>query len=45
MGQIDLGLQLMAYGLSGVFFVLIMFYAVIKLLDKIFPYSPEKEQG
>ncbi|MBZ4646339.1 MAG: hypothetical protein PWR27_1297 [Petroclostridium sp.] len=44
MDQINLGLQLMGYGLAGVFLVLILFYAVIRLLVKIFPYNPEEEQ-
>lgn len=37
MDNVTLGLQLMAYGLIGVFMVLILFYAVIKLLLKLFP--------
>ncbi|MDP3388249.1 MAG: OadG-related small transporter subunit [Eubacteriales bacterium] len=37
MDNVNLGLQLMGYGLAGVFMVLILFYAVIKLLLKLFP--------
>lgn len=37
MDNVNLGLQLMGYGLTGVFMVLILFYIVIKLLLKLFP--------
>jgi hypothetical protein len=37
MDSLNLGLQLMGYGLTGVFMVLILFYAVIKLLLILFP--------
>lgn len=39
MDEFKLGLELMGYGLSGVFMVLILFYAVIRLLVKVFPYK------
>ena len=41
MNELGLGLELMMYGLTGVFAVLIMFYFVIKLLLKVFPYKEE----
>jgi len=39
MTAMNLGLKLMLYGLSGVFSVLILFYGVIKVLGKMFPYK------
>ena len=39
MDEFKLGLELMGYGLTGVFMVLILFYAVIRLLVKVFPYK------
>jgi len=39
MNELSLGLELMAYGLTGVFAVLIMFFGIIKLLVKLFPYK------
>jgi Na+-transporting methylmalonyl-CoA/oxaloacetate decarboxylase gamma subunit len=44
MSDISLGLQLMQYGLAGVFLVLILFYFMIKALMKLFPYQPENEE-
>lgn len=41
MNELGLGVELMMYGLTGVFVVLIMFFFVIKLLLKIFPYKEE----
>ncbi|HSN65919.1 MAG TPA: OadG-related small transporter subunit [Fusibacter sp.] len=41
MYEFGLGLELMAYGLTGVFAVLILFFIVIKLLLKVFPYKGE----
>ena len=41
MNELGLGIELMMYGLTGVFVVLIMFYFVIKLLLKVFPYKEE----
>lgn len=41
--DIFLGLELMKYGLIGVFLVLILFYAVIVIMMKLFPHHPEKE--
>lgn len=45
MNDISLGLQLMVYGLAGVFLVLILFYVMIMLMMKIFPYRPESEEN
>lgn len=36
MNNIALGFELMAYGLSGVFIVLIIFYIAILILQKLF---------
>ena len=44
MSEISMGLQLMGYGLAGVFIVLIVFYAMILLMMKIFPHRPESEE-
>lgn len=44
MSDISLGLQLMEYGLAGVFLVLILFYILIIFLMKIFPYHPEEDK-
>ncbi len=41
MDEFGLGLELMAYGLTGVFVVLILFFIVIKLLLIVFPYKGE----
>jgi len=43
MSEISLALQLMVYGLAGVFLVLILFYWTIKALLKIFPYKKEEQ--
>jgi len=43
MSEISLALQLMVYGLAGVFLVLILFYWTIKALLKIFPYKEEEQ--
>ncbi len=42
MDKLGLGIQLMMYGLAGVFTVLILFYGMITGLMKLFPYKPEK---
>lgn len=42
MDKLGLGIQLMMYGLTGVFTVLIMFYGMIVGLMKLFPYKPEE---
>ena len=42
---ISMGLQLMGYGLTGVFLVLILFYAMILLMMKIFPHRPESDEA
>jgi Na+-transporting methylmalonyl-CoA/oxaloacetate decarboxylase gamma subunit len=44
MSEISMGLQLMGYGLAGVFLVLILFYVMILLMMKIFPYRPESDE-
>lgn len=44
MNDISLGLELMGYGLAGVFLVLILFYVMIVLMVKIFPFHPESEE-
>lgn len=41
MNDIFLGVELMKYGLIGVFSVLILFYVMIMILMKIFPYREE----
>jgi len=43
MSDFSLGLQLMEYGLAGVFIVLILFYVIILVLMKLFPYHPDNE--
>lgn len=45
MNDIALGMQLMQYGLSGVFLVLILFYAIIALLMKALPYNPKNDEN
>lgn len=42
MGVFNLGLQLMLYGLIGTFTVLFLFYAVLKIIMKVFPYKEDK---
>lgn len=39
------GLIVTLAGMLGVFFVLIVFYLLIKLFAKISPYKPEKDNG
>ncbi len=36
------GLFVTIIGMLGVFFVLIVFYLIIRLFTKIFPYKPEE---
>ncbi|MDR2933260.1 MAG: OadG family protein [Oscillospiraceae bacterium] len=43
MNDMQLGFQLMGYGLLGVFSVLIIFMIVIKLLTVIFPAEKESK--
>lgn len=44
MNELKLGVDLMLYGLAGVFVVLILFYAVIRILNRLFPSrAPENE--
>ncbi|HAA25468.1 MAG TPA: hypothetical protein DCE11_05025 [Ruminiclostridium sp.] len=45
MDDVVLGMQLMQYGLSGVFLVLILFYGVITLLMKALPYRAEDDEN
>ncbi len=45
MNELKLGLELMLYGLIGVFVVLILFFFVIKLLTTVFPYKEEKKDN
>lgn len=45
MDDVVLGMQLMQYGLSGVFLVLILFYGVITLLKKALPYRAEDDEN
>lgn len=42
--NIRLALELMLYGVSGVFFVLIVFFVIVKLLNVIFPYKGENDK-
>lgn len=45
MNQMGLGLQLMLYGLIGVFTVLIAYFVMIKALVRLFPYKPEEKES
>jgi Na+-transporting methylmalonyl-CoA/oxaloacetate decarboxylase gamma subunit len=45
MTDIFLGLQLMEYGLGGVFLVLILFYAMIAVMMKVLPYKDENKEN
>lgn len=45
MKELMLGVELMIYGLIGVFSVLILFFFVIKLLTTVFPYKEEKKDN
>lgn len=47
LGASDLqkGLLVMATGISGVFIVLILFYFMIKILIKLFPYKKPSDNG
>jgi len=45
MDDIVLGMQLMQYGLSGVFLVLILFYGVITLMMKLLLYRAEDDEN
>ena len=40
-GKMGHGIFVTIFGMLGVFFVLILFYLIIRLLTKIFPYKPE----
>jgi Na+-transporting methylmalonyl-CoA/oxaloacetate decarboxylase gamma subunit len=42
--MMSLGLQLMVYGLAGVFTVLIVFFFVSKALVYLFPYRAKEEK-
>jgi Na+-transporting methylmalonyl-CoA/oxaloacetate decarboxylase gamma subunit len=37
------GLIIMGVGMAGVFLVLVLFYIIILLLKKFFPYKPESD--
>jgi hypothetical protein len=43
MNPLYLGLQLMAYGILGVFTVLALFMLLIKVLLFAFPYNPKNQ--
>lgn len=43
MDSISQGFLVMLYGLIGVFSVLILFYIMIVILNKVFPYKEENE--
>ncbi|NLX77070.1 MAG: hypothetical protein GXZ01_06850 [Clostridiaceae bacterium] len=45
MNDIYLGLELMKYGLLGTFSVIILFYVIILILMKIFPYRNEENNN
>jgi hypothetical protein len=45
MNQIGLGLQVMMYGLAGVFSCLIIFFITIKALLFLFPDKPEAKNA
>lgn len=40
--NIEKGILVMLGGMLGVFIVLIIFYFLIKVLTKVFPYNPEE---
>lgn len=43
MNDINLGIQLMGFGILGTFTVLILFYFIIKILMKVFPYKSDEQ--
>lgn len=43
--NMDKGLFVTLIGMLGVFFVLILFYLVIKGFSKLFPYKPEEDNN
>jgi Na+-transporting methylmalonyl-CoA/oxaloacetate decarboxylase gamma subunit len=43
--DMELGIQLMIYGLAGVFLVLAVFVVTIVLLRKFFPHRDDKDDG
>ncbi|WP_267134865.1 OadG-related small transporter subunit [Anaeropeptidivorans aminofermentans] len=43
MNTLSQGFQVMSYGLIGVFSVLILFYIMILVLNKVFPYKEDEE--
>mgnify|MGYP000147093937 FL=1 len=45
MSDIYLGVKLMEYGLLGTFAVIILFYVIILVLMKIFPYRNNEESN
>jgi Na+-transporting methylmalonyl-CoA/oxaloacetate decarboxylase gamma subunit len=42
---IEKGLFVTLVGMLGVFFVLILFYVVIRGFSKLFPYKPEEDNN
>ena len=42
--MVSLSLQLMLYGLAGVFSALAVLYAAVKVIAKIFPYKTDNEK-
>ena len=42
---IEKGLFVTVVGILGVFVVLILFYLVIRLFSKLFPYKPEEDNN
>lgn len=43
--NIDKGLFVTLVGMLGVFFVLILFYVIIRIFSKVFPYKPEEDNN
>ncbi|MDR2670551.1 MAG: hypothetical protein LBC26_02365 [Oscillospiraceae bacterium] len=43
--NMELGIQLMIYGLAGVFLVLAIFIVTIVLLRKFFPHRGDQDDG
>lgn len=43
MDELMLGVELMVFGLIGVFTVLILFYLMVVIIIKLFPYKEENQ--
>lgn len=43
MDELMLGVELMVFGLIGVFTVLILFYLMVVIITKLFPYKEENQ--